>query len=163
MLFATPKPFREALASQRLKAFLPTTASAAELEQLAPELRERALFSARTPYIEHLARIQDVVTSILDPKTVTDPDTGAARPVRHGERVGTPSQITYGVSNDEASRFGLPCGGTLPLVQEPLADAAWIDALLERTGRHELVARTVDLGSGAVSLAPAQRGLAFAL
>jgi xanthine dehydrogenase accessory factor len=83
--------------------------------------------------------------------------------VRHGERVDRPSTIVYGVSKEEAARFGLPCGGTLRLVQEPLADAAWIDALLERTGRHELVARTVDLGSGAVSLAPAQRGEAFAL
>jgi xanthine dehydrogenase accessory factor len=83
--------------------------------------------------------------------------------VRHGERVGTPSQITYGVSKDEAARFGLPCGGTLRLVQEPLADAGWIDALLQRTARHELVARTVDLASGAVSLGSAGRGEAFEL
>jgi xanthine dehydrogenase accessory factor len=83
--------------------------------------------------------------------------------VRHGERVGTPSQITYGVSKDEAARFGLPCGGTLRLVQEPLTDAGWIDALLARTGSHELVARKVDLRTGAVSLESARRGDAFAL
>jgi xanthine dehydrogenase accessory factor len=83
--------------------------------------------------------------------------------VRHGERVGAPSQITYGVSKDEAARFGLPCGGTLRLVQEPLTDAAWIDALLARTGNHELVARCVDLGSGAVALESARRGDAFTL
>src|SRR3954447_13092184 len=30
-----------------------------------------------------------------------------------------PSMIAYGVSKEEAARFGLPCGGTLRLVQEP--------------------------------------------
>ena len=40
--------------------------------------------------------------------------------VRHGERVGKPSLITYGVTKEEAARFGLPCGGNLRLVQEPL-------------------------------------------
>jgi len=83
--------------------------------------------------------------------------------VRHGERVGAPAQIVYGVTKDEAARFGLPCGGTLRLVQEPLADAGWIDTLLERTARHELVARTVDLGTGEVTLEPARRGDAFSL
>jgi xanthine dehydrogenase accessory factor len=83
--------------------------------------------------------------------------------VRRGERVGTPSQITYGVTKDEAARFGLPCGGTLRLVQEPLADVQWIDALLERTARHELVARVLDIGSGGVTLEPARRGEPFTL
>ena len=44
--------------------------------------------------------------------------------VRHGERVDKPSLVTYGVSKEEAARFGLPCGGNLRLVQEPLADGA---------------------------------------
>jgi xanthine dehydrogenase accessory factor len=83
--------------------------------------------------------------------------------VRRGERVATPSTIVYGISKDEAARFGLPCGGTLQLVQEPLGDPAWIDALLERTARHELVARRVDLASGAVTLEPARRGEPFEL
>lgn len=82
--------------------------------------------------------------------------------VRHGERVAAPSLMTYGVSKEEAARFGLPCGGTLRLVQEPLSDRAWIDDLLARTARHELVARTLDLSSGQVSLAPGHRGEDFA-
>ena len=82
--------------------------------------------------------------------------------VRKGERVATPSLIVYGVSKEEAARFGLPCGGNLRLVQEPLQDTAWIDEVLERTTRHELVARTVDLDSGAVTVEPARRGEAFA-
>ena len=44
--------------------------------------------------------------------------------VRKGERVATPSLVTYGVSKEEAARFGLPCGGNLRLVQEPLGDTA---------------------------------------
>ncbi|HET7655768.1 MAG TPA: XdhC family protein [Luteimonas sp.] len=81
--------------------------------------------------------------------------------VRHGERVGRPSLVTYGVTKDEAARFGLPCGGNLRLVQEPLTDAAWIDEVIARTQRHELVARTLDLDSGAVGVEAAMRGDAF--
>ncbi len=82
--------------------------------------------------------------------------------VRHGERVGKPSLVTYGVTKEEAARFGLPCGGNLRLVQEPLGDTAWIDEVLARTAKHELVARQVDLDTGAVTLEPARRGEAFA-
>lgn len=81
--------------------------------------------------------------------------------VRHGERVDTPSLVTYGVTKEEAARFGLPCGGNLRLVQEPLRDTAWIDEVLDRAGRHELAARVLDLGSGAVSVEPARRGQGF--
>jgi xanthine dehydrogenase accessory factor len=81
--------------------------------------------------------------------------------VRHGERVAKPSLITYGVSKEEAARFGLPCGGTLRLVQEPLVDTAWIDEVLARTTRHELVARRLELQTGKVTVEPASRGEAF--
>jgi xanthine dehydrogenase accessory factor len=81
--------------------------------------------------------------------------------VRHGERVGKPSLISYGVSKEEAARFGLPCGGNLRLVQEPLLATGWIDQILERTARHELVARTLDLATGAVAVEAAARGQKF--
>lgn len=81
--------------------------------------------------------------------------------VRQGERVGKPSLITYGVTKEEAARFGLPCGGNLRLVQEPLGDTAWVDEVLARTARHELVARRLDLDTGAVGIEPAARGEAF--
>ncbi|MBL0094532.1 MAG: XdhC family protein [Piscinibacter sp.] len=81
--------------------------------------------------------------------------------VRKGERVGKPSLINYGVSKEEAARFGLPCGGNLRLVQEPLTDTAWVDEVLTRTARHELVARRLDLASGTVTIEPAARGEAF--
>jgi xanthine dehydrogenase accessory factor len=82
--------------------------------------------------------------------------------VRKGERVGKPSLIHYGVSKEEAARFGLPCGGNLRLVQEPLRDTAWIDEVLGRTSRHELVARTAHLATGKVTVEAGRRGEAFA-
>ena len=82
--------------------------------------------------------------------------------VRNGERAAQPSLVVYGVSNEEAARFGLPCGGNLRLLQEPLADATWISELLARTERHELVVRRVDVASGSVTLESAPRGARFA-
>jgi xanthine dehydrogenase accessory factor len=81
--------------------------------------------------------------------------------VRQGERVGKPSLITYGVTKEEAARFGLPCGGNLRLVQEPLLGVDWVDDILARTARHELVARTLQLDSGEVAVETAARGEAF--
>ena len=81
--------------------------------------------------------------------------------VRHGERVDKPSLIAYGVSKEEAARFGLPCGGNQRLVQEPLLRVDWIDEVLSRTARHELVARTLSLDTGVVSVQPASRGEKF--
>jgi len=69
-----------------------------------------------------------------------------------------PSLMTYGVTKDDAARFGLPCGGTLRLMHEPVGDALWIEELLRRTSAHELVARTLTVATGEVSLSSAQRG-----
>ena len=81
--------------------------------------------------------------------------------VREGERVMLPTLITYGVTKEEAARFGLPCGGNLRLVQEPLHDCGWIDEVLERTAHHELVARRLNLNSGRVTVESVARGAAF--
>jgi xanthine dehydrogenase accessory factor len=81
--------------------------------------------------------------------------------VRQRDEVDRPALVTYGVTKEEAARFGLPCGGNLRLVQEPLVDTAWIDEVLERTARHELVARRLDLASGRVTVEPAARGDEF--
>jgi xanthine dehydrogenase accessory factor len=81
--------------------------------------------------------------------------------VRGGERVSRPSLVVYGVTKEEAARFGLPCGGNLRLLQEPLVDTAWLDEILARTARHELVARVLDIDSGAIRIEPARRGESF--
>jgi xanthine dehydrogenase accessory factor len=65
-----------------------------------------------------------------------------------------PEVTTYGVSAEEAARYGLPCGGTLQLVLEPLSKDSKLRALLEVIERHELVARFLDMESGAVRIEP---------
>lgn len=75
-----------------------------------------------------------------------------------GSAPALPDLVTYGVTKEEATRFGLPCGGTLRLVQEPVRDIAWIDQILERTAQHRLVARTLSLATGEISLNDAVRG-----
>jgi xanthine dehydrogenase accessory factor len=81
--------------------------------------------------------------------------------IRQGERVALPTLVTYGVSKEEAARFGLPCGGNLRLLQEPLRSGDWIDEILRRTQAHELVARVVDIASGEIRLETASRGQTF--
>ena len=80
-----------------------------------------------------------------------------------GQRATRPCMIAYGVTKEEAARFGLPCGGSLRLVQEPVMDTGWIVDVLQRTADHQLVARTLTLATGAVTLEPGSRGqqLAF--
>ena len=77
--------------------------------------------------------------------------------VRHGERIAKPQLITYGVTREEAARFGLPCGGTLRLIQEPLTDYAWAETVIAEASEHKLVARTLDLDTGRVTLGPTTR------
>ena len=66
-----------------------------------------------------------------------------------------PATTQYGVSAEEATRFGLPCGGTLELVLEPLTADSGLDKLLAHVERHELVKRTLDMESGRASIEPA--------
>ncbi|MTV40296.1 XdhC family protein [Duganella radicis] len=69
-----------------------------------------------------------------------------------------PDIVSYGITADEAHRFGLPCGGTIELSIEPLSARSRIAELLERLERHELVQRRVDLHSGEVELSRAAPG-----
>ena len=70
-----------------------------------------------------------------------------------GEFTGSaPRLLRYGVTADEAHRFGLPCGGTLELVLEPAPDAALLEQLALRISTGQLVHRRVALATGAVSL-----------
>ena len=77
---------------------------------------------------------------------------------RNGIARTAPEIVSYGITADEAHRFGLPCGGTIELAIEPLSAASAIGDLLARLERHELVERRVDLDSGAVALRPAGAG-----
>jgi xanthine dehydrogenase accessory factor len=82
--------------------------------------------------------------------------------IKAGERSDKPSMIAYGVTKAEAARFGIPCGGSLRLLQEPLLGTAWVQEILQRTAAHELVARTLTLATGEVTLSAAQCDDTFA-
>jgi xanthine dehydrogenase accessory factor len=68
-----------------------------------------------------------------------------------------PEVLRYGVTRDEALRYGLPCGGTLELVAEPVRDAASLEAVAAAIGRRELVGRRLDLASGDARLVEVTR------
>jgi xanthine dehydrogenase accessory factor len=65
----------------------------------------------------------------------------------------SPERVKYGVTAEEAFRFGLPCGGTIELVLEPLGPGSQIDRLLERVAAGQHTVRALDLASGDVTLA----------
>jgi xanthine dehydrogenase accessory factor len=59
-----------------------------------------------------------------------------------------PEFLKYGVTADEAHRFGLPCGGTLELLVEHDPDPAELDELLAALAAGRLVRRSVRLSDG---------------
>jgi xanthine dehydrogenase accessory factor len=78
--------------------------------------------------------------------------------IRAGEyREQKPRALTYGLNADDAHRFGLPCGGTLQFVLEPVCPQSRLPELLEILQRQELVTRKLNLESGFVSLTPGAR------
>jgi xanthine dehydrogenase accessory factor len=77
---------------------------------------------------------------------------------REGITRALPEIVSYGITADEAHRFGLPCGGTIELALEPLSGASRIAELLERLEQHQLVERRLDLRTGAVRLEKAVAG-----
>lgn len=66
-----------------------------------------------------------------------------------------PERATYGVTREEGERFGLPCGGTLELVCEPIRDAAALTPVRDALEQRRAVCRELDLDSGASRLLPA--------
>ncbi|RSC26099.1 XdhC family protein [Pseudomonas putida] len=66
----------------------------------------------------------------------------------------TPQRVRYGVTADEAHRFGLPCGGTLELILEFSPSWQSLAQLLEQLDSGQLVRRQLDLHSGAATLLP---------
>ncbi len=66
-----------------------------------------------------------------------------------------PEVVRYGVSGDEAARFGLPCGGTIELVLEPISAASLIEQLVQELTAGRRIRRVLTLATGAVTLGPA--------
>jgi len=65
---------------------------------------------------------------------------------------GPPEWVKYGISADEAHRFGLPCGGTLELLLEFDPDAQGLAALVSQLDAGSLVQRSVQLLDGHAQL-----------
>ncbi|TBR73204.1 MAG: XdhC family protein [Burkholderiaceae bacterium] len=65
---------------------------------------------------------------------------------------GAPGFIKYGVTAEEAHRFGLPCGGTLELLLEYDPDAASLNRLVTALEAGRMMERTVRLTDGAATL-----------
>ena len=73
----------------------------------------------------------------------------------HDIPTGPPSLVKYGVTADEAHRFGLPCGGTLELLLEYDPDASVLAELVSALEAGRLMRRTVRLSDGQARLAEA--------
>jgi len=69
-----------------------------------------------------------------------------------------PETTTYGETAEEARRFGLPCGGTVQLVLEPLSPASQLRELLAAIEGHQRVMRRLDMATGVASLLPTDAG-----
>jgi xanthine dehydrogenase accessory factor len=65
---------------------------------------------------------------------------------------GAPQVVRYGVSADEAHRFGLPCGGTLELLLEFEPEHEVLAELVQRLEAGELMRRSVDCSDGRVTI-----------
>lgn len=70
--------------------------------------------------------------------------------------------LSYGESKAEALRYGLPCGGTMRLLLEPITSTDWITQVLQLVQSHRLVKRTLNLNLMQVELQDAVRADSFA-
>ena len=66
-----------------------------------------------------------------------------------------PQTTTYGASAEEAQRFGLPCGGSVQVVLEPLGVQSQLRELLAAIEQHRVVRRRLEMANGLVALGPA--------
>lgn len=68
-----------------------------------------------------------------------------------------PGVVDYGLTNEEATRWGLPCGGQLQVVLEPLGESSHLGELLARVDAQQLVMRRLDMKSGLATLREGSR------
>jgi xanthine dehydrogenase accessory factor len=79
--------------------------------------------------------------------------------VARGELAQRLPQVTiYGASAEEAQRFGLPCGGSVQIVLEPLSAQSLLRELLSAIEEHRVVRRKLELATGIVSMGPCEDG-----
>jgi xanthine dehydrogenase accessory factor len=80
------------------------------------------------------------------------------RALKGGFTSTAPFVLKYGVTPDEARRYGLPCGGTMELVVEPAPDLAALADLAGRIADGQLVRRSVTIGRAGNDIAAGSAG-----
>lgn len=73
---------------------------------------------------------------------------------RHQQLPTQPAILEYGIHQDEAQRFGIPCGGQLKIFAEPLTQATQLAPMLQSLAQRRLLKRSVNLQSGEVRHQP---------
>lgn len=73
---------------------------------------------------------------------------------RHQQLPTQPAILEYGIQQDEAQRFGIPCGGQLKIFAEPLTQATQLAPMLQSLAQRRLLKRSVNLQSGEVRHQP---------
>ena len=72
-----------------------------------------------------------------------------------------PCLVQYGLTAEDAFRFGLPCGGTLEILLEFNPDSHALHALVEALDQGKLMQRTVSIKTGAVQQQPVDKPLSL--
>ena len=73
----------------------------------------------------------------------------------------SPELVKYGVSRDEAVRFGLPCGGTLQLLVEPRPELAILEEIMNGIKNRAIVVRQENVLTGQSTLSIGNRSTQF--
>jgi len=97
----------------------------------------------------------DLIASFTRP----EPETGKPKMAMEG----LPQKLRYGITADEAHRFGLPCGGTLELVLEFNPDPVLLQELVQVLDAGKLMLRKLNLTNGKVRLEPAETASALSI
>ncbi|MEI8244014.1 MAG: hypothetical protein WCI17_12155 [bacterium] len=69
-ILLAPVPFSEAIADRAVRSLLPTSLSSSDLMKLSPEIRRRAVFSARVTDATHLSTLDRLIGQIITPSGV---------------------------------------------------------------------------------------------
>jgi xanthine dehydrogenase accessory factor len=99
-------------------------------------------------YSKSYAWADEKVSAQTQAHSPVEPSTAVERAIPSGP----PILVKYGVSADDAHRFGLPCGGTLELLLEFDTDTASLSELIDALQSRQLMRRIVRLRDGAVVL-----------
>jgi xanthine dehydrogenase accessory factor len=69
-----------------------------------------------------------------------------------------PESTVYGQTAEEVRRFGLPCGGSVQVILEPLGAHSQLRELMVSIQQHQRVQRRLDMATGITSITPATDG-----